>query len=49
MRTAKNFMKDASREGKLQIITKKPLIPSRKEAVENPKSRSAKLRAGEVL
>jgi len=48
-RIAKNFMKDASREGRLQIITKKPLIPSRKETAENPKSRSAKLRAGEVL
>lgn len=37
-------------EGKwLQIITKKPLVPSRAEVQENPRSRSAKLRVAEKI
>jgi 16S rRNA (cytosine1402-N4)-methyltransferase len=47
-RIAKRFFKEASREGKLKIITKKPLRPSREETRENPKARSARLRAGEA-
>ncbi len=29
----------------LKIITKKPLIPSNQESIENPRARSSKLRA----
>ncbi len=36
-------------EKKLYILTKKPIIPSRLEASENPRSRSAKLRGAERL
>ncbi len=37
-------------EGKwLQIITKKPLVPSRAEVQDNPRSRSAKLRVAEKI
>jgi len=31
----------------LEILTKKPLVPSRREAERNPRARSAKLRAGQ--
>jgi 16S rRNA (cytosine1402-N4)-methyltransferase len=34
-------------EAELQVLTKKPLVPSRREAEANPRSRSAKLRAAE--
>jgi 16S rRNA (cytosine1402-N4)-methyltransferase len=36
-------------EPKLRIVTKKPIIPSGKEVVQNPRSRSAKLRIAEKL
>ena len=37
-------------EGKwLRIITKKPLVPSRSEVQDNPRSRSAKLRVAEKI
>jgi 16S rRNA (cytosine1402-N4)-methyltransferase len=48
-RIVKTFFREASREGRLEIITKKPITPSRPEIAENPKARSAKLRAGEAL
>lgn len=48
-RVAKNFMKEAARQGVMRILTKKPLTPSLEEIRENPSSRSAKLRAGEKL
>jgi 16S rRNA (cytosine1402-N4)-methyltransferase len=41
------FTKWAAR-GKLSILTKKPLIPTREEVRMNPRARSAKLRAAEV-
>jgi 16S rRNA (cytosine1402-N4)-methyltransferase len=34
---------------KIKILTKKPLVPSEDEVKNNPRSRSAKLRAGEVV
>ena len=46
-RIVKNFLKLAANEGKLQILTKKPIRPTNEEVKLNPRSRSAKLRAGE--
>jgi len=34
-------------EKDMKILTKKPLIPSKKEILENSRSRSAKLRVAE--
>jgi len=44
-RIVKNFFKEKAKEGVIEILTKKPIIPSKKEIKENPRSRSAKLRA----
>jgi 16S rRNA (cytosine1402-N4)-methyltransferase len=44
-RIAKNFLKEKEREGKIKILTKKPIRPSKGEIIKNPRSRSAKLRA----
>lgn len=44
-RIVKNFFREKAKEGNLKIITKKPIRPSRVEIKENPRSRSAKLRA----
>jgi 16S rRNA (cytosine1402-N4)-methyltransferase len=50
-RIVKHRLKDQSgtkREpGQLEVLTKKPIIPSEKECSENPRSRSAKLRVAE--
>lgn len=45
----KNFLKVKEKEGKLKILTKKPIRPSLKEIKINPRSRSARLRAGEKI
>lgn len=37
------------RKPKLKVITKKPILPSKKELEENPRSRSAKLRVAEKI
>ena len=44
-RLAKNFFRTARQEGKLKILTKKPIQPTLEETMKNPRSRSAKLRA----
>jgi len=44
-RICKNFMKQKAKEGRLKILTKKPVRPSIEEIWANPRSRSAKLRA----
>ena len=46
-RIVKNFLKEKAKEKEIKILTKKPIRPSEKEIEENPRSRSAKLRAGE--
>jgi len=46
-RIVKNFLKEKSKEGKIKILTKKPIRPTKEEIKENPRSRSGKLRAGE--
>lgn len=45
----KNFMRQQKKLGKLKILTKKPIQPDKTELDRNPRSRSAKLRAGEKL
>jgi len=46
-RIVKRAFEAASRDGRGTIITKKPLTPQAEEIVENPRSRSAKLRVFE--
>ena len=48
-RIVKHQFRAFAKEGKLRLITKKPLTPSRKEVIENPRSRSAKLRVAERI
>lgn len=43
-RLVKNYFRNLEKENLLKIITKKPIIASREEILENPRSRSAKLR-----
>lgn len=44
-RIVKNFFKNCAKEGILDILTKKPVTPKEEELKQNPRSRSAKLRA----
>jgi len=44
-RIVKELFRDMARRGELQILTKKPIVPSTLEISQNPRSRSAKLRA----
>lgn len=44
-RIVKYFFKDLEKSGKIKILTKKPVTPTKEEIRINPKSRSAKLRA----
>jgi 16S rRNA (cytosine1402-N4)-methyltransferase len=48
-RKVKESFRELQRNGRASILTKKPLVPSEKEVRENPPSRSAKLRAAEVI
>lgn len=45
----KNFFRENSKKGILEIITKKPILPSHQEIKINPRSRSAKLRTAMKL
>ncbi len=40
----KKFLKEKSKQGLIKILTKKPVKPTAKELIINPRSRSAKLR-----
>ena len=44
-RIVKNFFKEQEKQNLVTLVTKKPVIASAVEMVENPRSRSAKLRA----
>jgi 16S rRNA (cytosine1402-N4)-methyltransferase len=48
-RIVKNFFREKSKEGKMEILTKKPITPSLEEIKQNPRSRSAKLRAAKII
>jgi len=48
-RMVKNYFKEMSASGEGKIITKKPIIPTEEEVRNNPRSRSAKLRAIEKI
>lgn len=47
-RIVKNIFRDYARRQKLHILTKKPLRPSAQEITQNPRARSACLRAVEI-
>ena len=46
-RFVKQFLRNSKKEGKIKVITKKPVRPTTEEIASNPRSRSAKLRVGE--
>lgn len=46
-RIVKNSFKQFSKEGRLKILTKKPITACAEEVAQNPRARSAKLRAAE--
>lgn len=48
-RIVKQFFKDKAEEGKLEIITKRVVVPTAEEIAKNPSSRSAKLRVARFL
>ncbi len=48
-RIVKHMFKGYSKLNVLKILTKKPLIPEREEVINNPRSRSAKLRVAERI
>jgi len=48
-RIVKNIFKDAKKLKKLEILTKKPITPTKEEIKENPPSRSAKLRVAKRI
>ena len=43
-RTVKNLFKEAVKEGTIELVHKKPIVPTLIEITANPKARSAKLR-----
>lgn len=48
-RIVKHFLKGEEKKGIAKILTKKPVVPSETEVQENPKARSAKMRAAEKI
>jgi 16S rRNA (cytosine1402-N4)-methyltransferase len=48
-RLVKDSFRESARLGELEILTKKPATAAEQEALRNPRSRSAKLRAAERL
>jgi 16S rRNA (cytosine1402-N4)-methyltransferase len=48
-RIVKQFFKEKADEGKLEIITKRVVVPTSEEISKNPSSRSAKLRVARFI
>ncbi len=46
-RIVKHFFRNEQKNGRLAILTKKPITPTRAEILSNPRSRSTKLRVAE--
>lgn len=47
-RIVKNFFREEAKKGTLEILTKKPIVPTEEEIKRNPRARSAKLRAARI-
>lgn len=47
-RIVKNFFRDEAKKGIMEILTKKPIIPTSEEIRRNSRARSAKLRAAKI-
>ncbi len=48
-RIVKNYFREQAQLGNLEILTKKPIIPTPSEVQRNPRSRSAKLRVAQKI
>lgn len=48
-RIVKNFFRNKAKDGEGKVLTKKPMVASKKEKEENPRARSAKMRAIEKI
>ena len=48
-RMVKHKFKDLKLNKELKVLTKKPLIPTEEEILDNKRSRSAKMRVGEKI
>lgn len=48
-RAVKKLFKTLEKEDEIKLLSKKPLVPSKEEVQQNPRARSAKLRAVEKL
>jgi len=48
-RVVKQFFRERAEEGRLEIITKKVVIPTKEEVAQNPSARSAKLRVARFI
>lgn len=46
---AKDFIRAQAKEGRIKILTKKPVVATEEEVAKNPRSRSAKLRVFELI
>jgi len=48
-RIVKSFIRESAAQKKFNVITKNPILPGRLEILDNPRSRSAKLRVAEKI